>query len=167
MNWIKTRSCFFMFTLTNVIHFSRHQFHSNVIAFKQEYFFKNKDIFRYNSRARKNFKKLKNYSNYVQDHHCIPREHRDHSLLKTLDFDVNCSKNIYIMPTKKGKYILNLHPETMVHEGGHHHYNKFVKENLDEINTKSEYDEKKYEFWLFLMFLKSNLKFNNDNIPWK
>ncbi len=164
MNWFKNPSCFFLFTC---IHFSKHQFHSSVSALRPNPFFQNDDVFRYNSKARKIFKKIKNYNKYVQDHHCIPKQFYNHSLIELLEFDINNSENIYMMPTRYGKYMLKLHPDTLIHEGGHHKYNLYVKENLDCILLKPDYDEKKYEFWLFFKFIKKNLQFNNDNIPWK
>ena len=48
MSWIKN-PCFLWFTLTNVIHFSKRQFHSYTFALQPHKFYKNKDIFRYNS----------------------------------------------------------------------------------------------------------------------
>ena len=71
------------------------------------------------------------------------------------------------MPNKKGKILLNLHPDSLVHQGGHHRYNLYVKENLDFINKYQNYDDIKYHFWLFLHHLKFNMKNNQDNIPWK
>tara|TARA_Y100000992_G_C20945588_1_gene341129 strand:- start:92 stop:424 length:333 start_codon:yes stop_codon:yes gene_type:complete len=110
---------------------------------------------------------MKQYTDYVEDHHCIPKQWRDHNLLKSMDFDVNSSSNLIIMPNKIGKKKLNLHPDTLVHQGGHAKYNVYVKENMDEISDKSTMDDKKYEFWLFLNHLKKNMKTNPDNIPWK
>jgi hypothetical protein len=54
----------------------------------------------------------------------------------------------------------------MVHEGSHLKYNEFVKENLDKISIYPNDDDKSYNLWLFISFLKPNLKFNKDNIPW-
>ena len=154
MKWIKTNTCFFLFTFTRGI--SAFNFNNNHI-----------DLFKYRSFYRKRYKALKQYTNYVEDHHCIPKQWRDHNLLETLDFDVNCSNNLIIMPNKIGKKKLNLHPDTLVHQGGHAKYNIYVKENMDEISEKSTMDDKKYEFWLFLNHLKKNMKTNPDNIPWK
>jgi hypothetical protein len=123
--------------------------------------------FRYRSAERKVFKKIKNYTNHVEDHHCIPKEWREHCLLQELNFDVHGGENLIIMPNKKGIKALNLNPDTLVHQGGHHKYNQYVKWNLDEIVNKPCIDEKKYTFWLFLHHLKSNMQYNDDNIPWK
>lgn len=151
MNLMKT-ACFLLLTFTKVPAFN---------------FNKLFDIFKYRSQARKQFKALKQYTDLVEDHHCIPKQWREHELLKNIDFDVNCSSNLVIMPNLKGKRILNLHPNTLVHQGGHAKYNMYVKEILDEIHEKPNEDEKKYEFWLFLHHLKINMRTNQDNIPWK
>lgn len=126
-----------------------------------------RDYFRYNSRLRKLYKRTKHYTYFVEDHHCIPKEHRNHDLLRNVGFDINCSKNLVIMPNKLGKHAMNLHPKTIVHQGGHHKYNDYVLEKLDEILLYPTFDDQKYHFWLLLHFLKSNMQFNEDNIPWK
>lgn len=151
MNWMKT-FCFLLITFTKVPAFN---------------FNKAFDVFKYRSRARKKFKALNQYTNLVEDHHCIPKQWREHELLKNVDFDINCSSNLVIMPNNKGKDFLKLHPNTLVHQGGHVKYNIYVKEILDKIYEKHCEDEKKYQFWLFLHHLKKNMKFNKDNIPWK
>ena len=123
------------------------------------------DIYRYGSKARKEFKIKKGYIGFVEDHHCIPKQWRNHKLIERLEFDINCSNNIVIMPNKKAKYELDLFPNTLIHENGHRHYNTYVKHNLD-LFTRKPYDESKYDFWLFLHHLKFNMKYNDDNIPW-
>ena len=129
-------------------------------------FHNNNDIYKYRSNARKLYKKEKKYEYLVEDHHCIPRQWKNHEVIERLDFDINSSDNLLIMPNNKGKKYLNLDPNTIVHQGGHSKYNLFVKKNLDEINTKC-YEECRYEFWLFLHYLKKNIQNNEDNIPWK
>ena len=42
------------------------------------------------------------YTGFVQDHHCIPKQWKDHSLLHDLKYDINSSKNLLIMLNKKG-----------------------------------------------------------------
>lgn len=128
--------------------------------------YKSTDIYRYKSKYRRIYKNNHKYTNLVEDHHCIPCEYKDHELLKNLEFDINSSNNLIIMPNKYGKYILNLHPDTLVHQGGHVHYNRFVKSILDEILLENTDDDKKYILWLFIHYLKNNLQINKDNIPW-
>ena len=43
------------------------------------------DKFRYRSSYRKNFKKNKGYTNYVEDHHVIPKQCKNHKLLQNIN----------------------------------------------------------------------------------
>ncbi len=126
------------------------------------------DKFNYGSEERKRFKDLSKIRYFVQDHDCIPRQFRNHKLLKEIDYNVNCSRNILIMPTRLGVNELNLDVNSRVHDGGHPRYNKYVGSELEKI--KNEYktiDEKRYQIWLFLHYLKDNLHYKNDIIPWE
>ena len=70
------------------------------------------------------------------------------------------------MPMKKTLTKFNLHPDTMIHKS-HPKYNKYVKKELDEIHrTYETQDEYNYYIWLLVNYLKSNLVFNRDNVPW-
>lgn len=129
--------------------------------------YKHKDIYRYRSVKRKEYKDKMKYTGFVQDHHCIPKQWKDHNLLHELKYDINSSKNLLIMLNKKGLKHFNVHPDTLLHEGGHVPYNYYVKEQLDYIYSHREMDEKKYLFWLLLHHLKKNMTINKDKIPWK
>ena len=123
-------------------------------------------IFRYRGWDRKAFKKNKNYMGYVNDHHVIPKQHRNHEVIKITNYDINGNFNLFIMPTKKGINKFNLHPDTMYHYN-HPEYNKYVKYELDKIKHKyNTLDEIEYNLWLFVNYLKDNLVFNKENIPW-
>jgi hypothetical protein len=122
--------------------------------------------YRYGSEERKYYKKNMNYSGKVQDHHCIPRQFRNHPLVCEIAFDVDCAKNIKIMPTRMGILNLNLDPRTLTHDLGHSLYNRYVGKQLAVISKEPTLDMKKYQFWLFLSFLKENMQFNTANIPW-
>lgn len=124
------------------------------------------DYFKYRSSYRRNFKKSKGYTNYVEDHHVIPKQWRHHELLQNINFDVHCSDNLYIMPNNDAIKRFHLHPDTLIHQGGHRKYNYYVKEQLDYIQGLNK-DAQEYEFWLLLHHLKSNMKYNKDGIPWK
>ena len=87
------------------------------------------DKFYYGSQERKRFKDLEGLRFLVQDHHCIPYQYRNHKLLIQTNFNVNCSRNILMMPTRLGIKELNLHPNTLIHDGGHPAYNKFIGKN--------------------------------------
>ena len=95
--------------------------------------YKHKDIYRYRSVKRKEYKDKMKYTGFVQDHHCIPKQWKDHKLLHDLEYDINSSKNLLIMLNKKGLKHFNVHPDTLLHEGGHVPYNYYVKEQLDYI----------------------------------
>jgi len=136
------------------------------IAYISKHISSQPDYFRYRSIHRRNFKKSKNYIDCVEDHHLIPKQWRNHQLLQSIEFDINSGKNLCIMPNKLAKQRFHLHPNTLIHEGGHSKYNIYVKEQLDHIHVMNK-DSQKYEFWLLLNHLKSNMKFNEDNIPWK
>lgn len=138
---------------------------SNIMCYTP--IFKSNDYsYRYGSKQRKYYKKLMKYSGKVQDHHCIPRQFRNHKLLREIGYDVDAAVNLKIMPTKKGIINLNLDPNTMTHDMGHPLYNKFVGNQLTIILNEPTLDMKKYQFWLFLSFLKKNMQFNTANIPW-
>ena len=126
------------------------------------------DLFYYGSDIRKNYKLHRGLKELVQDHHCIPRQFRNHKLIRQIGFDINCSRNIIMMPNKRGKKELNLHPDILVHDGGHTAYNKYIGKELERIYREEEtIDMKKYKFWLFLSFLKESLPFNREKLPWQ
>ena len=129
--------------------------------------FNNSDTyFRYGSKDRKLYKKQMNYTGYVQDHHCIPKQFKNHKVLLDTGYDVNMAYNIKIMPTKEGLEKLNLHPNTRLHYKGHSKYNKYIGIELDKINNLSTLDEKKYTLWLLLKYVKDYNTFINHEIPW-
>ena len=71
------------------------------------------------------------------------------------------------MPTYKGVKYLNLHPNRhIIYQGFNRKYSEYVKYELNIINNYDNIDNKKYNFWLFLMYLKNNLNKRYDEIPW-
>jgi hypothetical protein len=143
--------------------FSTHAFKN----FTPKIFYDKKQL-NYGSKYRKLLKYQMGYTGFVQDHHCIPKEHRNHELMKEINYDINISENIVIMPNKLGIKQLNLHPNTLVHDGGHLKYNIYVKQQLDYIlNHFHDKDSHKYQFWLLHKHLKKNMSFNHENIPWR
>ena len=110
-------------------------------------------IFRYRGWDRKLFKKIKGYNGYINEHHVIPKQHRDHPLLKQVKYDINSRFNLLIMPTKDGIDKLNLDPNTIYH-GPHPQYNKMVKRDLDEIYSMRNNE---YHLWLYVCWLKKIL----------
>jgi len=124
------------------------------------------NTYKYGSNERKYYKKIMNYSGNVQDHHCIPRQFRNHRLLREIEYNVDSAVNLKIMPIRRGIYVLNLDPQTLIHDRGHSQYNRFVGKQLAVILKELSVDMKKYQFWLFLSFLKENMQFNEADIPW-
>ena len=123
------------------------------------------DIYRYGSKDRRRFKKQ--YYHLVQDHHIIPKEFKEHNLLKKINYDINSSNNLIIMPSLKGITNLKLNNDLQTHYKGHPKYNSFIKTNLDIINKCNlGLDSKKYKFWLFYIFLKKNCITKKSTIPW-
>lgn len=124
-------------------------------------------IFRYRGWDRKVFKKNKNYIGYVNDHHIIPKQHKNHYIIKNTNYDINGNFNLIIMPTKKGKIKLNLHPNVLYHHS-HPEYNKYIKKELDKILLETNnIEEAEYILWLYVHYLRDNLVIKKDNIPWE
>jgi len=125
------------------------------------------DEFNYGCEERRKFKEEEGIRFLVQDHHCIPRQFRNHKLFEQTKFNINCSRNILMMPTRLGIKELNLHPDTLIHDGGHPAYNKYIGKQIEKIyNEEKTIDAKQYQIWLFLHYLKDNLHYKNDKIPW-
>lgn len=115
---------------------------------------------RYGSIIRRNFKLRWNVQN-VEDHHVIPRQFKNHPVVKYLRYDVNDSKNIIMMP----RYLLpGLRENRLTHRGGHKKYNDYVGNVLDSLDTL---DEPEKDFKLFTEFLKTACRFRPQDIPWK
>lgn len=119
--------------------------------------FKNSS-FKYGSIERKNIKTRFNLHNLVESHHLIPQQWKNHPILIKYGYDVSESYNIMFMPSLLG--IKKLNTNRLVHTGGHASYNKYVKYNLDLIDTIEELDDLR-------RYLRYSMKGNPDNIPWK
>ena len=113
---------------------------------------------RYGSLLRQMFKirwKIKN----TQDHHVIPRQFKNHTIVKRIGYDINAYQNIIILPREIG----NLRKNRVIHDGPHYKYNKFVGTVLDSMvymkNPEPEFKE-------FVNFLKIGCRFRPQDIPW-
>ena len=126
---------------------------------------KNNDIYRYGSKKRQQMKYNFGYNNLVEDHHIIPKEFKTHLFIRDIGFDVDCSKNIRIMPNEYGMEKLKLPENTLLHHNGHIQYNRYVKNQLDEFYRTTNNDKSKYKFLLFFWHLESQLDFKSD-LPW-
>jgi len=127
----------------------------------------------YKESSRRQLKKSLGYintNNHVEfeDHHIFPKCLKNHPIL--YDVEINSGKNLKIMPSKNSNYInyyknyKNSNKEILCH-GPHDSYNKYVKNQLDQITYDSE-DERRYKLWLLLNDLDSRLNYVGD-IPFK
>lgn len=115
---------------------------------------------RYGSILRRNFKLRWGVQN-IEDHHVIPRQFKNHPLVKYLQYDVNDGKNIIMMP----RYLTpNLRQNRLTHNGGHTKYNQYVGKMLDSLD---KLEDPKKDFELFTEFLKTACRFRPQDIPWK
>jgi len=125
-------------------------------------------IFNYASKDRKLYKKQMNIINLVQDHHIIPKQFSSHKVLKHINFNINDSRNIIIMPNTNGSRIFKLYENHIIHDGNHYLYNNYIKNELD-IMIKyidNDDDRLKLNFYLFHKHLVKNLVNNKGHIPW-
>lgn len=122
----------------------------------------------YNSQARKAFRRRNGVvSDFVQDHHVIPKQWRKHPSVLRFGLDINDSQNLILMPTAYGKYRFKLRPERYTHDGGHHKYNVYIKEILDSLEDIHCDERFQFEFVYLLQFLKHTLRWGDDIIPWR
>lgn len=120
---------------------------------------KTNDIFHYNTKYRRLFKNMFFKHDLIDNHHIIPRQFQNHKLLQDLNFDVSCSKNIYFLPKRSAKYVLQ--NSNIIYHDSHKKYNQFIEKELQRIMCIQNNDAKKYEFSLLLMYLIQSLE-NND-----
>jgi hypothetical protein len=122
----------------------------------------------YNSQTRKAFRRRHGVvSDFVQDHHVIPKQWRKHPSVLRFGLDINSSQNLIMMPTAYGKYRFRLRPERYTHDGGHHKYNVYTKEILDSLEGVQCEVCFRFEFQYLLEFFKNTLRTGEDIIPWK
>jgi len=126
-----------------------------------------KDMFSYRSQLRTMLIKTSGVNGCVDKHHVIPQQYKDHAVFIKLNYQIHSSYNIAIVANANFKKhsLFYKFPGILIHEGGHLKYNKYVKDNLDEINYFSE-EEMKFRFWLFHSHLKDSIDNNCKNIPW-
>ena len=122
----------------------------------------------YNSQARKSFRRRHDLvSDFVQDHHVIPKQWRKHPTVLRFGLDINDPHNLILMPTAYGKYRFRLRHERYTHDSGHYKYNTYVREMLDSMEGVQCEKCFRLEFQYLLVFLKSTLRWGTDIIPWR
>lgn len=118
---------------------------------------KGRDIYRYGSKERKKIKYFYHSRGTIEDHHIIPKQFKEHKLLRIINFDIACSNNLLIMPSLTLKNDKNI-----IYHCSHRLYNDYILHNMNQINKYSEDDEKKYHFWLFFCMVKEMLEKNDS-----
>ena len=118
---------------------------------------KGKDIYRYGSKQRKKIKYFYHSRGTIEDHHIIPKQFKDHKLLKNIHFDIACSNNLLVMPSLSLK-----NDDKIIYHCSHRLYNDYILHNINQINKYDNIDEKKYHFWLFFCMIKELLEKNDS-----
>ena len=124
--------------------------------------------FSYNSQQRKAFRRRHEViPQYVQDHHVIPKQWKNHSSVLRFGLDINSSDNLIFMPTAYGKYKFNIRPERYTHDGGHYKYNIYIQEMLNSMDGIECDKCFRGEFTYFIFFLKRTLRWGDNIVPWQ
>lgn len=127
-----------------------------------DFYDKKHDIFHYNTKYRRNFKKNVFKKNLVDNHHIIPKQFQLHPLIQQLNIDLACSKNIVFLPNRYAKDIY--YNNSIIYHDSHPKYNKYIQKELDFIHSIKDKNEKSYQFILFFMYLQQCLEQNNNYI---
>lgn len=127
-----------------------------------------KDRFAYRSKLRSTLIQTSILNGCIDEHHIIPQQYKDHVVLKKVEYNIDFSYNIEMMANSKFRkhWAFECFPDILIHEGGHAKYNKYVKQNLDEIDGFECEEDIKFRFWLFHMHLKQSIDNNCEDIPW-
>jgi hypothetical protein len=95
----------------------------------------------------------------IEDHHVIPREFKNHPVIRREKYDLNASNNLIMLPTRLGKYTLRVRTDRLIHSGKHTAYNSYVEKMLNSIHSTDEFNS-------FILFLRQSLRWNPHHIPW-
>jgi hypothetical protein len=164
MKW--TPFCLFLFPLPKTPYVYHIRKTSHLFQIEPTYslfdYNKSHDIFHYNTKYRRNFKNKYFKQDLIDNHHIIPRQFQNHPLLQELHFDVACSKNIYFLPTRSAKHVLQ--DASLIYHNSHPKYNTFVAKELQRIHSHEDKDKRQYEFVLFFMYLSQSLEHNDPYV---
>jgi hypothetical protein len=116
---------------------------------------------RYGSSARKMFKVRWGLHGrgLVEDHHIIPTQFKKHPTVVKANYDIHASKNLIMLPTHLGKFVLRVREDRLIHAGKHTGYNTYVGKILDSIKTVDQFTE-------FTEFLRMACRHRPQDIPW-
>lgn len=157
-----------LFSIKNSYYYSISKNINGIIQISGSYstihYDKSRDPLRYSTKARRKLKYSYHKKGLIEDHHLIPKEFHNHSLFDNVIFDVGCSNNIYILPSvsyKETIYTNNFDKDKVIYHTCHREYNLFIKEQLNNIQSIQDNERQKYEFILFLHYLR--LSFDNND----
>lgn len=158
-----------LFSIKNSYYYSINKNTNGIIQISGSYstiqYDKSKDPLRYSTKARRKLKYSYHKKGLIEDHHLIPKEFYNHLLFEKVHFDVGCSNNIYILPSisyKETIYNDKIDKDKMIYHTCHREYNLFIKEQLNNIHNIQDNERQKYEFILFLNYLR--LSFDNNDV---
>lgn len=116
---------------------------------------------RYGSLARKMFKVRWGLHNrgLVEDHHIIPKQFKKHPMVVKAKYDIHASKNLIMLPTRLGKFVLRVREDRLIHSGKHGAYNAYVGRMLDVVRSTDEFEQ-------FTQFLRVACRHRPQDIPW-
>ena len=125
------------------------------------------DPYSYRSVLRKKIIKKSILHGFVDNHHIIPQQFKNHDIIHRVKFNIDFSYNIAILPNAKFRHHKVYHdfPDVLIHERSHVFYSNYVKQNLNEMMTVVDEDELKLEFWLFTEHLKHSM-YHKTDVPW-
>ncbi len=125
---------------------------------------KNSDPLRYGTKVRRKIKYSYHKKGLIEDHHLIPKEFHEHSLLESIHFDVGCSNNIYVLPSisyRESIYNNSPNKDEIIYHTSHRLYNSFVKEKLNNIYKVKNSDEQNTNSYYFLHYLRTSFDTND------
>ena len=93
----------------------------------------------------------------VEIHHVVPREFRDHPVVRAHGYDVEEGYNTLFVPSWRGAHLGARRP---MHTGGHISYNAYVRTELDALSGPAS-----FVALLWVLFLASRGR--RTDVPWR
>ncbi len=168
---MKISALIILFSIKNSYYYSMTKNINGILQINGSYsvlqYNKSYDTLRYGTKARRKVKYSYHKKGLIEDHHLIPKEFNKHHLFDNINFDIGCSNNIYILPSIAYRESIsnkNNNKDTIIYHSNHRLYNSFVREKLNNIYKLNSIDDQKYEFILFLNYLRNSFDHNDNYI---
>ena len=104
----------------------------------------------------------RNLKGLVSVHHIIPKQFKNHPVIKISKYDIENGYNLMFLPTNNANNKLLLHHDRPFHSNGHIKYNKYVEDILDEMLVMGKINE--YNLCELNKKLKQNMR--HLDCPW-